>query len=100
MYDGSSVHRGSKSADDVLLLAFGACGVRPEGREGWILRMGTARPPNDKVVRAMVPPRRSLLQQASEPMQVGGEDRDTHGAFEACPAMRAHPVQAMTFGCV
>ncbi len=52
MYDGASVYRGSKSADDVLLLAFGACGVRPEGREGWILRMGTARPLDDRVVRA------------------------------------------------
>ncbi len=48
-------------------------------------------------VRAMVPPRRPLLQQASESVQVGCEDRDTHGAFEACPALRAHPVQAMTF---
>ena len=27
-------------------------GVRPEGREGWILRTGTARPPKDRVVRA------------------------------------------------
>ncbi len=41
-------------------------------------------------------PRRPLLQQASESVQVGCEDRDTHGAFEAFPAMRAHPVQAMT----
>ena len=30
-------------------------------------------------------------------MQVGCDDRDTHSAFEAFPAMRAHPVQAMTF---
>ncbi len=45
----------------------------------------------------MGPPRRPLLQQASESVQVGCEDRDTHGAFEAFPALRAHPVQAMTF---
>ena len=45
----------------------------------------------------MGPPRRPLLQQASESVQVGCEDRDTHGAFEAFLAMRAHPVQAMTF---
>ena len=47
-------------------------------------------------VRAMAPPRRPLLLQASKSVQVGCEDRDTHGAFEACPALRAHPVQAMT----
>ncbi len=45
----------------------------------------------------MGPPRRPLLQQASKSMQVSCEDRDTHGAFEAFPAMHAHPVQAMTF---
>ena len=30
-----------------------------------------ARPPNDRVVRAMVPPAPPLLQQPSDPMQVG-----------------------------
>ena len=61
--------------------------------------MGTVRSPNDRVVRtcAIVAPHRPLLQQAHGPMQVGCDDRDTHGAFEAFPAMRVHPVQAMTF---
>ncbi len=73
-----------------------AASVPRGGKDVDIERMGTARPLDDRVVRAC-DGARPLLQQPSEPMQVGGEDRDTHGAFEACPAMCAHPVQAMAF---
>ena len=41
--------------------------------------------------------RHPLPQQASDPMQVGCDDRDADGAFEPRPSMRAHPVQAMAF---
>ena len=73
-------------------------GSVPRGLEGGLMGV-VARPPNDRVVRALVPLRcLLLLQQPSEPMQVGREDRDAHGAFEASrPRMRPNGIRLVNF---